>query len=113
MLSIYLFTKRFKELAKNVTPLSFFFFEGFEVKSDELRTRKRPIKSTNQTKVSFVASSVTELKANVGSQSKIYLRPIQKDLSTAPVVAESVSEVTEKCHGCGQDVLVRKLRKHI
>ena len=34
------------------------------------------------------ASLVTELKANVGSQSKIYLRPIQKDLSTAPVVAE-------------------------
>ena len=59
------------------------------------------------------ASSVTELKANVGSQSKIYLRPIKKDLSTAPVLAESVSEVTEKCHGCGQDVLVRKLRKHI
>ena len=28
-------------------------------------------------------------------------------------MAESVSEVTEKCHGCGQDVLVRKLRKHI
>ena len=31
------------------------------------------------------ASSVRELKANVGNQPKIYLRPIQKDLSTAPV----------------------------
>ena len=41
------------------------------------------------------------------------MRPIQKDLSIAPTVAESTSEVTEKCHGCGQDILVRKLRKHI
>ena len=44
---------------------------------------------------------------------KKYLRPIQKDLSTIPVVAESASQVTEKCHGCGQNVLVRNLRRHI
>ena len=44
---------------------------------------------------------------------KKYLRPIQKDLSTIPVVAESASQMTEKCHGCCQNVLVRNLRRHI
>ena len=39
------------------------------------------------------ASSVTELKANVGNQSKIYSRPIQKDLSTAPPRRKFVHEV--------------------
>ena len=39
------------------------------------------------------ASSVTELKANVGNQSKIYLRAIQKDLSTAPPRRKFVHEV--------------------
>lgn len=59
------------------------------------------------------ASSVKELKANIGGQSKIYLRPIQRNLSTTPIIAETTSQVTEKCHGCGQEVLVRNLRRHV
>ncbi|XP_028416926.1 uncharacterized protein LOC114541138, partial [Dendronephthya gigantea] len=55
-----------------------------------------------------------DLRSNLGwGQGKIYLRPIQKSLSTQPVVVESKSEVKEKCYMCNQDILVRKLRDHL
>ena len=55
-----------------------------------------------------------DLHSNLGGgQGKIYLRPIQKSLSTQPIVAESKSEVKEKCYMCNEDVLVRNLRDHL
>ncbi|CAB4037582.1 Hypothetical predicted protein, partial [Paramuricea clavata] len=55
-----------------------------------------------------------DLRSNLGGgQGKIYLRPIQKSLSTQPIVAESKSEVKQKCYMCNEDVLVRNLRDHL
>ena len=59
------------------------------------------------------AWSVKSLKANIGGQSRIYLRPIQKDLCTEPLTEETPCEIKEKCNVCGQDVLVRNLRTHV
>ncbi|XP_028401220.1 uncharacterized protein LOC114533980 [Dendronephthya gigantea] len=57
--------------------------------------------------------SVKSLKANIGGQSRIYLRPIQKDLCTQSLTEETPCEIKEKCNVCGQDVLVRNLRTHV
>ena len=59
------------------------------------------------------AWSVKSIKANIGGQSRIYVRPIQKDLSTTPLSEDSPCEIKEKCILCGQDVLVRNLRTHV
>lgn len=55
-----------------------------------------------------------DLRSNLGGgQGKIYLRPIQKALSTKPLQQQSESAVKEKCYMCNQEVLVRKLREHL
>ena len=55
-----------------------------------------------------------DLRSFLGDgQGKIYLRPIQKSLSTQPLVAQSQCEVKEKCHMCNQEILVRRLRDHL
>ena len=61
------------------------------------------------------AWSVKSIKANIGGQSRIYVRPIQKDLSTTPLSEDSPCEIKEKCIPvlCGQDVLVRNLHTHV
>ncbi len=56
--------------------------------------------------------AVKELKANGGPQAKIYLRPIQKSLSTKPLTADNTSQVKEKCISCNKEFLVHELRKH-
>ena len=55
---------------------------------------------------------VRELKANVGAQAKIYLRPIQKNLSTEPLAAEKTSKVKEICLSCNKEFFVHELRRH-
>ena len=57
--------------------------------------------------------SVKSLKANIGGQSRIYVRPIQKDLSTTPLSEDTPCEIKDKCIVCGQDVLVQNLRTHV
>ena len=47
-----------------------------------------------------------------GGQGKIYLRPIQRSLSTKPLVQQSHSDVKEKCYMCDNEILVRNLRDH-
>ncbi len=42
---------------------------------------------------------------------KIYLRPIQKSLSTKPLVQQRHSDVKEKYHMCDQEILVHNLRE--
>ena len=44
-----------------------------------------------------------------GGQGKIYLRPMQRSLSTKPLVQQNHSGVKEKCHMCDQEILVRSL----
>ena len=41
-----------------------------------------------------------EIRSNLGWQSKIYLRPIQKDLSTKSLLPQNSCEVKEKCMAC-------------
>ena len=56
--------------------------------------------------------SVRELKANVGTQAKIYLRPIQKSLSTEPLAAEKTPKVKEICLSCNKEFFAHELRRH-
>ena len=48
-----------------------------------------------------------------GGQSKIYIRPIQKNLSVKSIVKENTSLLKEKCLKCGEQILLRKLRQHL
>jgi hypothetical protein len=49
-----------------------------------------------------------------GSQAKIYLRPIQKSLSTKPLHDEiTESLIKEECHICHKEVYLRELRTHM
>jgi len=54
-----------------------------------------------------------DLKANVGSQSKLYLRPIQKNLSTVSILPQNKSQVKEKCIICSNEVLIKDLWFHV
>ncbi|XP_056003517.1 uncharacterized protein LOC125657381 [Ostrea edulis] len=60
--------------------------------------------------------SAKELQKNVNPQVTIYIRPIQKNLSTEAIVnrPEKLAELSieEKCVTCGRKFLVRELRKH-
>ena len=50
---------------------------------------------------------VRELKANVGAQAKIYLRPIQRSLSTKlNFAADKTSKVKEICLSCNKEFFV-------
>ncbi len=58
--------------------------------------------------------SAKDLRSSMGGgQGKVYLRPIQKSLSTKPLVQQRHSDVKEKCHMCDQEILVRNLREHL
>ena len=57
--------------------------------------------------------SAKELKSNVGSQSKLYVRPIQKSLSTVSIVPQNKSKVKEKCNICNKEELMKDLRCHV
>ncbi|KAL3871117.1 hypothetical protein ACJMK2_039136 [Sinanodonta woodiana] len=59
--------------------------------------------------------SVREHKAAVGPQANIYIRPIQKNLSTKPLQTDSTREMLVKasCHGCSKEFALRELRDHV
>ena len=54
-----------------------------------------------------------DLKGNVGSQSKLYLRPIQKNLCTVSILPENKSQVKEKCIICNKQILMKDQRHHV
>ena len=56
--------------------------------------------------------SVKELKANLG-QSKIYIRPIQQNLSTKPTQTETTVKVKQTCNGCQKEFNMCELRDHL
>lgn len=53
-----------------------------------------------------------EIRSNLGGQSKIYLRPIQKDLSTKSLIPQNSCEVKEKCLACQKEFPMSELRTH-
>lgn len=53
-----------------------------------------------------------ELRCNLGGQSKIYLRPIQRDLSTKSLVPQNSCEVKEKCMSCKKEFPMSEPRTH-
>jgi hypothetical protein len=57
--------------------------------------------------------AVKDLKANLGTQSKIYVRSIQKNLSTKPLKPEKVIQVKQTCNGCLQEFPMHELRNHL
>ena len=59
--------------------------------------------------------SASALKSCIGGeQAKIYLRPIQKSLSTTPIdTNKNESSIKETCNICQQEFLVRELRSHV
>ena len=61
------------------------------------------------------AWSVRDLKASLGGgQSKVYLVPIQKSLSTKHLFPNTgKSTLKEKCHSCKKEFLIKDLRKHL
>lgn len=68
------------------------------------------VKELNPLNYSWAAK---DLKANVGSQSKLYLWPIQKNLSTVSILPQNKSQVKEKCIICSKEVLMKDLRFHV
>ena len=55
-----------------------------------------------------------ELRQNVNSQTNIYVRPIQRNLSTKPSIPDSeINSLKTACGSCGIVFPVRELREHI
>lgn len=53
------------------------------------------------------------LKQRVGSQARIYIRPIQKSLSTVPIKEDVVETAKSVCNLCGGRFSLCELRAHI
>ena len=53
-----------------------------------------------------------ELRCNLGGQSKIYLRPIQRNLSTESLTPQNSCVVKEKCMSCKKEFPMSELRTH-
>ena len=58
---------------------------------------------------------VKSLKTRMGSQCKIYVRPIQKDLVTTNIDSEisGASELKTLCMQCSRQFLISEMRKHM
>ena len=57
--------------------------------------------------------TVRNLKATLASQSKIYARPIQRNLSTISIQSDANIQVKEKCEGCQKEFTLSELRSHL
>ncbi|KAL3843283.1 hypothetical protein ACJMK2_021225 [Sinanodonta woodiana] len=57
--------------------------------------------------------NVDSFKASLGSQAKIYVRPIQKNLSTEPIIVPEESAVKARCVSCNRDYIISNLRDHV
>ena len=57
-----------------------------------------------------------ELKCNIGSQARIYIRPVQKSLPLQPITSdESLEEgqCLSTCKNCNEKIRMRQLRQHV
>lgn len=59
------------------------------------------------------AWTVANLKTFLGCQSKLYVRPIQRNLSTEPITTTSDPNSQVRCEICQKSVSVRELRSHL
>ena len=57
--------------------------------------------------------TVGNLKATLGSQYKIYARPIQRNLSTISIQSDANIQVKGKCEGCQKEFTLSELRSHL
>uniref|UniRef100_A0A8W8NRB8 HECT domain-containing protein n=1 Tax=Magallana gigas TaxID=29159 RepID=A0A8W8NRB8_MAGGI len=57
--------------------------------------------------------TVSDLKAAVGSQAKIYIRPIQRSLSLKQTQPQKETTRKEKCKGCKKEYPINDLRNHV
>ena len=57
--------------------------------------------------------SVESLKKVIGSQAKIYVRPIQKNLKVNDVENEGPSNLKEACSKCSKEFPISELRQHV
>jgi len=58
--------------------------------------------------------TVKSLKRFVGPQGKIYVRPVQQNLSTEPITRHvATAEPTESCRVCGENIQIKSLRAHL
>lgn len=57
--------------------------------------------------------TVGNLKATLGSQSKIYVRPIQRNLATISIEPDANIQIKEKCEGCQKEFTLNELRSHL
>ena len=71
------------------------------------------VTGTKESKALDCAWSARDLRANIGAQSKLHLRPVQKNLSTESIVPENRPQVKEKCNICCKEVLMKDLRHHV
>ncbi|XP_065934567.1 uncharacterized protein [Magallana gigas] len=57
--------------------------------------------------------SVSQLKTYLGSQTKIYIRPVQTSLSTTPIDNNFQIKTEEICKFCNKGFSIRNLRQHV
>lgn len=57
--------------------------------------------------------SVSQLKTFLGSQTKIYIRPVQTSLSTTPTDVNFQIKTEEICKFCNKGYSIRNLREHV
>ena len=55
----------------------------------------------------------SSLRSAVGSQAKIYVRPIQRNLPIEVNHNQPTEDLCEKCNGCSQMINIRLLREHL
>ena len=72
------------------------------------------LSNSKDLKVLNTKLSAKDIKASIGgSQSKIYLRPIQENLSTQSILIENNSSLKETCKTCSGEFLISELRTHV
>ena len=77
----------------------------------ELMTCKANSRDLSVLNCSFTASNI---KSKIGGgQGKIYIRPIQRNIELKDSVGIDVSKLKQKCFTCGEEVLIKDLRKHV
>ncbi|CAG2233619.1 unnamed protein product [Mytilus edulis] len=57
--------------------------------------------------------NVRNLRCYLGPQAKLYIRPIQKNISVTAIKKCSDAEAKVKCHNCLSEYSVRELREHL
>ena len=77
----------------------------------ELITCKANSRDLSVLNCSFTSCNI---KSRIGGgQGKIYIRPIQRNIELKDSVEIDVSKLKQKCFTCGEEVLIKDLRKHV